>query len=84
MKTYTKEQYTKAQARAFKKGYREAKDEMTIHEAWENAEQVKEWNKIGQVDDKFVTTASVVVILVLVLGVFIYGQAESLNALLNR
>ena len=44
MKTYTQKQMDRAKHVAYRKGYNEGKEEMTIDQAWENAEQVTSWN----------------------------------------
>jgi hypothetical protein len=50
MKTYTQKQYESVKIRAYKKGYSDAQEEMTMDEALENAEQVKSWNKYEEAD----------------------------------
>lgn len=49
-KTYTQKQMDSAKKRAYNKGYEEAKEGMTIDEAWINAHEVRVWKKWEQSD----------------------------------
>lgn len=75
-KTYTQKQYNSAKERAFKKGYNDAKEEMTIDEAWENADQVKSWNKYEELDFNWgLILVSLITIAILVTLLFANNNA---------
>ncbi len=60
MKTYTQDQYDKAKLRAYKKGYQEASELISMDETLENSNDIKEWKKWEQFDFDWSVTLLVV------------------------
>lgn len=73
MTTYNKEQYEKAKARAYKKGYNDAMDMPDIKSALENAQQVQEWKKWDNFDINWTVVLLVIITGAILLSMFTYS-----------
>lgn len=71
-KLYTEDQYKKAKERAYKKGYKEASELITMDEALDNSNDIKEWKKWEQFDFDWSVVALVIVSLVILIGMITY------------
>ena len=60
MKTYTQKQYDSAKERAFKKGFKEGIDCISMEDVLENTKQVNSWKKWEQFDFDWTVTLLVV------------------------